>query len=350
MCAARAPSAMNPSATTARSRSLAIMIWRRSTRSSSTPATGPGQDRRHGARQHDAAHDQARPGRLHDQAEHGDVVEVIADFADDLPGPGVAVIAVGPEELEKEDKARAKGRLRLRARSGHWTQARRLTPLRRSASALALALAQPLKNARACQESRAGTSHLPACSSATRESVLLNTIVSGRHLAAARALGKGRTIEPRDLIARTVEHRPVVHELEPHLALERRQHPRHGVDRAARRTRVRLVDRHEQERPYRRSRAAASGAPCAAHCWRNSSTTASSVSCSVSDSGRSAAKIQRRASGGISVNGTRMVGSYQNAWRGRITASGRTSQHSSHVARAATPAHSAGPALTRARP
>ncbi len=46
---------MNASATTARIRSLAIMMRLRSSRSSSTPATGPAITAGIGAREHDAA-------------------------------------------------------------------------------------------------------------------------------------------------------------------------------------------------------------------------------------------------------------------------------------------------------
>ena len=53
-----------------------------------------GEDRRHGARQHHTADDEPRVRGLEGQAENGDVVEVIADFADDLSDPGRSIVTV----------------------------------------------------------------------------------------------------------------------------------------------------------------------------------------------------------------------------------------------------------------
>ena len=54
----------------------------------------PGEHRRNRARQHDAGHHHAALGVGQRQAEDGDVVEVVADFADHLADPGVAVVVV----------------------------------------------------------------------------------------------------------------------------------------------------------------------------------------------------------------------------------------------------------------
>ena len=62
---------------------------------------GTRHDRRYGSRQHDAAHHEARMGGLHRQAEHRDVVEVIAELAYHLANPGVAIIAVLAQKLAK---------------------------------------------------------------------------------------------------------------------------------------------------------------------------------------------------------------------------------------------------------
>src|SRR5579872_6536534 len=55
---------------------------------------GSGEDRWNSARKHDAAHYKARLGDSQGQAEDGDIVEVIADLADYLAGPGIPVISV----------------------------------------------------------------------------------------------------------------------------------------------------------------------------------------------------------------------------------------------------------------
>jgi hypothetical protein len=70
-------------------------------RSSKTPATGPGQHDCGTARQQDAGDRQARSGVRKGEAENGDVVEVVADFAHDLPGPRVPVIAIRSEQPRK---------------------------------------------------------------------------------------------------------------------------------------------------------------------------------------------------------------------------------------------------------
>ena len=54
-----------------------------------------------GARQQDAGDDQAGMGEFHGQRKDGDVIEVVANFADNLAGPGVTIIAIFAEELEK---------------------------------------------------------------------------------------------------------------------------------------------------------------------------------------------------------------------------------------------------------
>jgi hypothetical protein len=51
-------------------------------------------------------------GEEHREGEDGDVVEVVADFADDLAGPHVAVVAVAAQELE--EFAHQAGRLETR--------------------------------------------------------------------------------------------------------------------------------------------------------------------------------------------------------------------------------------------
>ena len=61
----------------------------------------PDQHRRDGAREHHAAHHQPGIGVRHRQAEDGDVVEVVADFADHLAGPGVAIVAVVPQQRDE---------------------------------------------------------------------------------------------------------------------------------------------------------------------------------------------------------------------------------------------------------
>ena len=53
---------------------------------------GSGENRRQGARNHDSADSEPRPGEVEGQAKDRDAVEVIADFADDLSQPGVAVV------------------------------------------------------------------------------------------------------------------------------------------------------------------------------------------------------------------------------------------------------------------
>ena len=78
----------------ARIRSLAIMMCLRLKRSSTTPASRPDQHRRDGARQHHAADHQPGFRRADRQAEHGDVVEVVAHFADHLADPQVPVVVV----------------------------------------------------------------------------------------------------------------------------------------------------------------------------------------------------------------------------------------------------------------
>ena len=59
------------------------------------------QHRRDGPRQHHAADDKARMRRPDGEAEHRDVVEVVADLADDLADPEVAVVGVAAEKVEE---------------------------------------------------------------------------------------------------------------------------------------------------------------------------------------------------------------------------------------------------------
>ena len=58
-----------------------------------------GQDCRDGARQHDAGDDGTTVSAGDGEAQDGDVVEVIADFTDDLPCPSEAVISIGAKEF-----------------------------------------------------------------------------------------------------------------------------------------------------------------------------------------------------------------------------------------------------------
>jgi hypothetical protein len=61
----------------------------------------PDEDGGHRAREHHAAHHEPRSGRVQRQAEHGDVVEVIADLRHHLAEPRVPVVAVGAEQGEE---------------------------------------------------------------------------------------------------------------------------------------------------------------------------------------------------------------------------------------------------------
>ena len=61
----------------------------------------PAQHHRSAARQQDSRDHQARSGIGQYQAEHGDVVIVIADLADHLPHPRVAVIPIGAQQLRE---------------------------------------------------------------------------------------------------------------------------------------------------------------------------------------------------------------------------------------------------------
>ena len=56
---------------------------------------------RNGARKQDAGHRRAVVRLLHGEAQHRDIVEVVADFAHDLSEPGVAVIAIAPQDLRE---------------------------------------------------------------------------------------------------------------------------------------------------------------------------------------------------------------------------------------------------------
>ena len=64
-----------------------------------------GHHRRDGPRQHDAGDHHARTGPFKRQAEDGDVVEVVADLADHLPHPGVAVVSIVPEKPQERGPA-----------------------------------------------------------------------------------------------------------------------------------------------------------------------------------------------------------------------------------------------------
>src|SRR5438132_12180153 len=61
----------------------------------------PGEHGRNCARQHDTADRQPGSRSGYREAENGNVVEVVPDFADDLPDPGVPVIPVALEEGEE---------------------------------------------------------------------------------------------------------------------------------------------------------------------------------------------------------------------------------------------------------
>ena len=69
---------------------------------------GPGEHGGNGARQHDAAHRKTGVGVGQHQAEDGDVIEMVADLADDLAAPHVAVVAILAEEgAEREHQPRS---------------------------------------------------------------------------------------------------------------------------------------------------------------------------------------------------------------------------------------------------
>ena len=91
---------MNPSATTPRTRSLAIMMRRRSKRSSQHARERTDQNRRYRAGQHHAGNHTAVVRHLDREAQDRDVVEVIAHFADDLAKPGIPVVSIAFEAAE----------------------------------------------------------------------------------------------------------------------------------------------------------------------------------------------------------------------------------------------------------
>ena len=62
---------------------------------------GAGEDGGDGAGEEDAGDDHAGAGLLHDEGEDGDIVEVVANFADDLAHPGVAVVAIVPQQARQ---------------------------------------------------------------------------------------------------------------------------------------------------------------------------------------------------------------------------------------------------------
>ena len=85
---------MKPSAMKERTMSLAIITRLRSRRSSSTPAMGPAASIGIARERKTPVTTSPEFGVLHRQAEHCDVIEVVADFADDLAGPREPVVPV----------------------------------------------------------------------------------------------------------------------------------------------------------------------------------------------------------------------------------------------------------------
>ena len=63
----------------------------------------PGNDGGQRAGDHDAGHGQPGTGVRKGQAEHRDVVEVVADFRNNLAHPRVAAVGVGSENLKEAD-------------------------------------------------------------------------------------------------------------------------------------------------------------------------------------------------------------------------------------------------------
>ena len=70
------------------------MMRLRSCRSSTTPAMGPASIGRNRTREHDAGDHEPGVCIVQGEAEDGDIVEVVADLADDLADPCVAIVGV----------------------------------------------------------------------------------------------------------------------------------------------------------------------------------------------------------------------------------------------------------------
>ena len=58
-------------------------------------------DRGDGSRQQNARDHQAGMRKRHGQRKNGNVIEIVANFANNLPHPGVAIISIFAEKLEK---------------------------------------------------------------------------------------------------------------------------------------------------------------------------------------------------------------------------------------------------------
>jgi hypothetical protein len=82
---------------------------------------GSGGQHGNGAGEEDPGDDDAGVHAFHREAHDRDVVEVIADFADDLAGPGIPVVPVGPKEsgeCAQSDVGRTPSSARVRPRTG----------------------------------------------------------------------------------------------------------------------------------------------------------------------------------------------------------------------------------------
>ena len=92
---------MNPSATTARTRSLAIINLFAIEPVEEHAGQGPNGYCRDCAGQHDACDHKPRVRKGHGQREYRDVVELIANFTYDLSHPCVAVVTILAQKLEE---------------------------------------------------------------------------------------------------------------------------------------------------------------------------------------------------------------------------------------------------------
>ena len=61
----------------------------------------PHRDGWNGTRQKHAGNDHARMGERHGQRKDGDIIEIVANFADNLARPSKAIIAIPGEQLEE---------------------------------------------------------------------------------------------------------------------------------------------------------------------------------------------------------------------------------------------------------
>ena len=111
-------------------------------------------------------------------------------------------------------------------------------------------------------------------------------------------LGKSIARYPLDRLAFAIQHGTVVDELQSQQALQLLHAPHKRVDRTARHPSRPLVNPDQDELSCRRSRPAVSGTPWASIRRMKASVSSSTRPLSSFESGRSAAKIQRRASVG----------------------------------------------------